>query len=195
MGRGPRRPRLRFRDEPRGDRIREFVRQEDIEPYNVRDEQGHPIRTLENRREWQAEADRLADWFLALHQATQQKMTIFVVRCPAKGCLLGRVFRRVGPRGSVRYVWLGVTWTGRGTAGILNWAWDGGRGEKEFMVAGCRHGTGNVEFGLLLGMMEALDFPAQGQPEDWLHHYEEPIRRGYARRTLVLPDTHWKAWT
>lgn len=195
MGRGPRRERLRFRDEPDGARTRAFVRWEESEPYNVRDEHGHPIRTLENRRAWQAEADRLADWFLGLHPATQRKMTVFVVRCPEKGCLLGRVFRRGDPRAAVRYVWLGVTWTGQGTAGILNWAWDGGRGSKDFMVAGCTHGTGNVEFGLLLGMMEAIDFPGPGQPEDWLHHYEEPIRRGYARRTLILPDMHWKAWT
>ena len=88
-------------------------------------------------------------------------MTVFVVRCPVKGCLLGRVFRRGDPRASVRYVWLGVTWTGRGTTGLLNWAWDGGRGSKHFMVMGCTHGTRNVEFGLLLGMMEALDFPCQ----------------------------------
>lgn len=135
MGRGPRRPRLRFRDEPGGASTRAFVRREDTEPHNARDERGHPIRTLENRREWQAEADRLADWFLALHPATQRKMTVFVVRCPAKGCLLGRVFRRGDPRAAVRYVWLGVTWTGRGTAGILNWAWDGGRGSKDFMLA------------------------------------------------------------
>jgi hypothetical protein len=41
----------------------------------------------------------------------RQKMTVFVVRCPVKGCLLGRVFRRGDHRGfgTVRYVWLGVT--------------------------------------------------------------------------------------
>lgn len=195
MGRGPRRQRFRFRDEPDGARTREFVRREETSPLNARDEQGHPIRTLENRREWQAEADRLADWFLTLHPAVQRKMTVFVVRCPVKGCLLGCVFRRGDPRAAVRYVWLGVTWAGRGTAGILNWAWDGGRDSKDFMVAGCAHGSGIIEFGLLHGMMETLDFPPSGQPEDWLHHYEEPIRRGYARRTLIVPDTHWKAWT
>src|SRR4051812_37512886 len=27
-----------------------------------------------------------------------------------------------------------------------------------------------------LGMMEALDFPPPAPPEDWLHHYEEPIQ-------------------
>jgi hypothetical protein len=121
-------------------------------------------------------------------------MTVFVVRCPIQGCLLGRVFRRGDPRAAVRYVWLGVTWARRGTAGILNWGWDGGRGSKEFMVAGCTHGAGNVEFGLLFGMMEALDFPQSNQPEDWLHHFEEPIQRGYARRTLILPDRHWGTW-
>ena len=121
-------------------------------------------------------------------------MTAFVVRCPVKGCLLGRVLRRGNPLAAVRYVWLGVTWTGRGPAGILNWAWDGGRGSKDFMVVGCDHGTGNVEFGLLVGMMEAVEFPSPSRPADWLHHYEEPIRRGYARRTLVPPGTHWTSW-
>jgi hypothetical protein len=47
MGRGPRRPRFRFREEPRGASTRAFVREEETDPINVRDEQGHPIRTLE----------------------------------------------------------------------------------------------------------------------------------------------------
>jgi hypothetical protein len=136
MGRGPRRSRERFRDGVDGARIREFARREAAELSNVRDQNGHPIRTLQNRRNWQDEADRLADWFLGFHPSMQRKMTVFVVRCPARGCLLGRVFRRGDPRAAVRYVWLGVTSSGRRAAGILNWAWDGGRGSKDFVVAG-----------------------------------------------------------
>ncbi|MGH3757147.1 hypothetical protein [Actinophytocola sp.] len=175
--------------------MREFVRREGAEPYNVRDGHGHPVRTLGNRRECQAESDRLAGWFLGLHPTTQRKLTVFVVRCPVKGCLLGRVFRRGDPLAAVRYVWLGVAWARGGTAGILNWAWDGGRGSKEFMVTGCAHGGGNVEFGLLHGMVEALDSPQSTAPQEWLHRYDEPVQRGYARRTLMLPDTHWQTWT
>jgi hypothetical protein len=160
----------------------------------VRNENGNRLHTMENRSEWQAEADRLAGWFLALHPAVQRKMTVCVVRCPVKGCLLGRLFRRGDPKGAVRYVWVGVTWSGRRTAGIINWAWDGGRGSKDFMVVGCEHGVGQVTIeGLLYGMFEAADFPRSDRPEEWLHHYDEPIQRGYARRTLVLPDTHWMA--
>jgi hypothetical protein len=192
MGRGPRRQRFRFRDEPDGARIRAFLRQEETTPYNARDEHGHPIRTRDNRRAWQAEADRLADWFLDLHPAAQRKITVFVVRCPRKGCLLGQVFRRGLSDGGARYVWLGATWTGRGAAGIVNWAWDGYRGSKGFMIASCDHGFGNVEFGLLEGMVEALEYPRQAPPDEWLHHYDPPIRRGYARRTLILPDTNWR---
>ncbi|WP_410676887.1 hypothetical protein [Amycolatopsis sp. cmx-4-68] len=194
MGRGPRRQRVKFRAEPEGATTREFVRREKVDPLNARDEHGNPLRTLENRHTWQAESDRLADWILTLHPATQRKMTAFVVRCPIKGCLLGRVYRRGSPETGVRYLWLGVTQAGRGTAGFLNWAWDGGRGSKEFMVSGCKHGTGNVEIGMLLDMAEALDFPPPSTQDDWLRHYSDPVQRGYARRTIVLPDTHWQAW-
>lgn len=122
-------------------------------------------------------------------------MAVFVVRCPVKGCLLGRVYRHGNPRGTVRYIWIGVTWANHRTAGIVNWAWDGYRGSKEFMVVGCSHGTGNVEFALLEGMVEALEFPPATAPGEWLRHYDEPIRRGYARRTLILPHASWKSWT
>ncbi|MFD8496007.1 hypothetical protein [Amycolatopsis sp. NPDC059657] len=169
------------------------MRREEVDPLNARDEHGNPLRTLENRRSWQAESDRLADWILALYPATQRKMTAFVVRCPVKGCLLGRVYRRGSPKTGVRYLWLGVTWAGRGTAGILNWAWDGGRGSKEFMVTGCNHGTENVEIGMLLSMMEALDFPPPLTHDDWLRHYPDAVQRGYARRTIILPEAHWQS--
>jgi hypothetical protein len=46
-----------------------------------------------------------------------------------------------------------------------------------------------------MGMVEAVDFPPSAIPAEWLHHYDEPIRLGYARRTVVLPDTHWEAVT
>lgn len=194
VGRGPRRRRERYGDEPRGAELREFVREERA---TRRDDHGNPVRTIENRQGWQAESDRLADWFLGLHPAVQRRITVFVARCPDRGCLLGRVFRRGDPRGSVRYVWLGVTGSGRGTAGIVNWAWDGYRGSKEHMVVGCSHGTGNIEFGDLEGMFEALDFPPLRDRVDanWLRHFSEPVQRGYARRTLIPTDTQWKAWS
>ncbi|MFE5565099.1 hypothetical protein ACFQ68_08910 [Amycolatopsis japonica] len=194
MGRGPRRERLRFRDEVNGARTREFARREEADPINTRDGNGQPIRTLDNRRRWREESERLAKWFSDLHPVTQKKVTAFVVRCPAKGCLLGRVFRRGDPRSGVRYVWLGDSVSGRDAAAIVHWAWDGGRGSKDFMFASCRHGTGRIQIGLLMDMAEALDFPPpSSRSEDWLRHYEEAVQRGYARRTIIVPDTQWTA--
>jgi hypothetical protein len=169
-----------------------YVREERLE--EPRDPDGRPLRTVANREAWQAESDRLADWFLTLQPSVQKKLTVCVVRCPTKGCLLGRLFRRGDPRGTVRYVWLGVTWSGRGTAGIVNWPWDFDRGYKDFMVVGCSHGTGNVEIGLLTEMFEALDFRPADSPDDWLQNFHEVVQRAYARRTVILPDSHWKAW-
>jgi hypothetical protein len=40
-----------------------FARWEETQPNGASDEHGNPIWTLEHRREWQAESDRLADWF------------------------------------------------------------------------------------------------------------------------------------
>jgi hypothetical protein len=130
---------------------------------------------------------------LNLHPATQKRLTAFVIRCPTKGCLLGRVFRRGDPKARIHYVWLAQARVGPNSAAIVNWAWDGGRGSKEFTLASCRHGTARVEIGLLQGMIEALDFPPPSPPDDWLDRYETAIRRGYVCRTIIASDTDWTA--
>lgn len=195
MGRGPRRERVKFRESPQGARTREFVRRDEADPVNMRNRDGQPMRTLENRRNWQEASERLAVWFSDLHPAAQKRLTAFVIRCPMRGCLLGRVFRQGDPKARIQYVWLARAHAGQNSAAIVNWAWDGGRGSKEFMTTSCRHGTARIDIGLLQGMIEALDFPPSSPTQGWLNHYEMAIQRGYARRTIVASDADWTART
>jgi hypothetical protein len=164
--------------------------------YGDRDEHGNYIATVERRAEWQSESNKIAHWILAKHPKMQRKMTMFAVRCPTKGCLLGRVYDvPLNRHGGVRYVWVGVTSARIRKAAILNWAWDGTRGEKDFIHAGCQHGNGQVNLGWLMYGVEALEEWHRPRPDDWMDNYPPEIVRGYKGRTFIPETGLWESWS
>jgi hypothetical protein len=69
-----------------------------------------------------AEASRnAAAWLGGLSGATQARMQVLEIRCPATGCRLGQVYRFPLSGGGERFLFVGVTRSGRRHEGFLNW--------------------------------------------------------------------------